>query len=47
MNYSSLRAGGVWWHGRVFCLWFLSVLAGARSYIGIVIGLIHKPLATP
>src|SRR5580658_5360836 len=23
------RAGGAWWHGRVFCLWFLTTLAGA------------------
>src|SRR5208282_5554819 len=29
------RAGGAWWHGRVFCIWFLSVLARARSYQGI------------
>ena len=26
------RAGGAWWHGRVFCLWFLNVVAGANSF---------------
>ena len=26
------RTGGAWWHGRVFCVWLLSALAGASPY---------------